>query len=65
MDSTSSTCGIETNWSTWQSYSNLLTKWSCSISKLVGTKWMFVCDGWFWKLTDVIIGVDALVLGRL
>jgi hypothetical protein len=31
----------------------------------VGTKWIFVWVGWFWKLVDVIIGVDPLVFGRL
>ncbi len=65
-----STCGIETNWldglqSTWWSYSNLLSRWSCSIFELMDTKWMLVCDGWFWKPIEVVIGVDALVLGRL
>jgi hypothetical protein len=25
---------------------------------------MLVCDGWFWKPTNVVIVVDALVLGR-
>jgi hypothetical protein len=31
----------------------------------MGTKWMSVCGGWFWKPANVVIGVDALVLGRL
>jgi hypothetical protein len=70
MVSTCSTCGIEidwlnNHWLTWCSCSNLLSRWSHSIFELVGTKWVLVCDAWFWKPIDVVIDVDALVLGRL
>jgi hypothetical protein len=70
LGSTSSTSGIETDWlnilqSTWRNYSNLLSRWSRSIFKLMGTKWMLVYDGWFWKPINVVIGVNALVLDRL
>ncbi len=70
LGSIGSTCGIKTDWldglqSTQWSCSNPLNRWSCYISKLVGTKWMLVCDGWFWKPINVIISGDALILGRL
>jgi hypothetical protein len=41
--------------SMWWSCSNLLSRWSCSIFELMGTKWMLVRGGWFWKPTNVVI----------
>jgi hypothetical protein len=69
LGSISSTCGIKIGWlkdlwSTWRRCSNLLNRQSHSISKLMGTKWMLVCDGWFWKPTNVVIVIDAPILGR-
>jgi len=68
--STCFNCGIEIDWldslrSMWWSYSNLLNRWSRSISKLVGTKLILVFNEWFWKPKNVVIGVDALVMGKL
>jgi hypothetical protein len=63
-------CGIEIDWlvslwSMWWNCSNLLSRWSRSIFELVGTKLILVFGGWFWKLTNVAIGVDAPVLSKL
>jgi hypothetical protein len=68
--STCSNCGIEIDWldglrSMWRSCSNLLNRWSHSISKLVGTKLILVFSECFWKPTYVVINVNALVLGKL
>jgi hypothetical protein len=67
--STGSRCSMEIDWleglrSMWQNYFNLLSSWNHSISKLVGTKLIWMFNGWFWKPIDVVIGVSALALGK-
>ncbi len=66
--SKSSKCSMEINWLglclIWWNCSNLLSSWICSISDLMGTKFMLMFSGWFSKLVDFVIDVDALVLGR-
>ncbi len=42
----------------------MLSSWNHSISELVGTKFILVFGGWFWKLVNITIGVGASIMGK-